>query len=424
MFKQLKNRFLILNLVIISTMMLISFAAIYLLTYQNVHKTINDELDKTLHFYEKFDNNPNNQHLGEKRFQNDRPDKFEQLADRSVSFLLVTDKQYKIISKASSFSMDDTLYKNAEEKALSQKKVSGTFKLNGNDWAFVNISVDGGYRLVFIDITSQKRILTTLIYTFMIVALVMIIFIYFISRFFANRSIMPVKDAFDKQQQFIADASHELKTPLAVINTNVDLLLSYGEDTINNQSKWLYYIKSESERMAKLTNDLLYLTQMDTSNNKMTFSDFNLSEVVENIILTMEAIIFEHDIKLDYNIEPDLMTHGSSEQIREAVMILVDNALKYTNKAGAVNISLKKRNNDIVLTVANSGKGISPEHLERIFDRFYRADKSRSRNSGGHGLGLAIAKTIINQHKGRIHAKSTVNEWTVFNIELPLACKR
>src|SRR5690606_32363607 len=119
--------------------------------------------------------------------------------------------------------------------------------------------------LVYLDVTAQQKIVTNLIYTFIIVGLAMLFIIYLTSRFFANRSIAPVKEAFDKQQRFIADASHELKTPLAVINTNADVLLSNDEDTIRNQSKWLHVIKSETERMKKLTNDLLYLTEMNNT---------------------------------------------------------------------------------------------------------------------------------------------------------------
>jgi signal transduction histidine kinase len=247
----------------------------------------------------------------------------------------------------------------------------------------------------------------------------MLIVILFISRFFANKAIKPVKDAFDKQKQFIADASHELKTPLAVINTNVDVLLSNGEDYINSQSKWLHYIKSEAERMAKLTNDLLYLTQMDYSDIKMIFTDLNLSETVENVILTMEAVIFEHRITLNYDIEPNLVINGNAEQIQQIVMILLDNAIKYTNSNGAVSISLKKNYNNILLSVKNTGEGISEEHIDKIFDRFYRTDKSRARKSGGYGLGLAIAKAITEQHGGKIFVRSVLNESTTFTVELP-----
>lgn len=246
----------------------------------------------------------------------------------------------------------------------------------------------------------------------------MLIILYFASRFFANRSIAPVKEAFEKQKQFIADASHELKTPLTIINTNADVLLSNSDDTIHNQSKWLHYIKSETERMTSLTNDLLYLTEMDDSRSRMIYSKFNLSDVVENIILTMEAVIFEKHISLEYDIEPDLTVLGNSEQIKQVIMILLDNAVKYSNPKGSVTLSLKKQHNDMVLAVTNTGEGIAPEHLASIFDRFYRTNASRARKQGGYGLGLAIAKSIIEQHKGKIYAKSFVGESTTFYVHL------
>lgn len=158
----------------------------------------------------------------------------------------------------------------------------------------------------------------------------MLIVIFFTSRFFANRSIAPVKEAFNKQKQFIADASHELKTPLAVINTNADVLLANSDDTIHNQIKWLHHIKSETERMKTLTGDLLYLTEMEDSRVGLMFTNFNVSESVESVILTMEAIVYEKDISLTYEIEPGLTVRGSSEQIKQVVMILMDNAIKYT----------------------------------------------------------------------------------------------
>jgi signal transduction histidine kinase len=271
---------------------------------------------------------------------------------------------------------------------------------------------------VFIDVTAQQGILTNLIYTFAIVGLIMLIVIFFLSRYFANRSITPVKEAFEKQKQFIADASHELKTPLAIINTNTDVLLANREDTIENQAKWLHYIKSETERMSGLTNDLLYLTQIDDSRSSMIHAKFNMSDAVETIILTMEAVIFEKNISLDYSIEPQLMVHGNSEQIKQVILILLDNAVKYSRAKGSVNVSLKKQNNDVVLAVSNTGEGIAAEHLDRIFDRFYRTDASRARKHGGHGLGLAIARSIVEQHKGEIYARSVVGEGATFYVRL------
>lgn len=411
MFKELRNKFLILNLVIISVMMVIAFSTIYLITYNNVKRDINLELHKISDINKKQKDNmkepiPN--------FNTMTPPQ-----DRSLSFTLITDNDGKTVSLLSIFHMEEDFYEKAKEKALSFNSDNGRFKLDDNHWAFVKISYMNGYRIVFLDITRQQSILTNLILTFLAVALLMLVAIFFISRFFANKSIAPIKEAFEKQKQFIGDASHELKTPLAVINTNVDVLLSNGEDSINSQKKWLNYIKSEVERMSKLTNDLLYLTQIDYSDVKMIFSNINLSETIENVILTMEAVIFENNILFDYDLEEGLTIHGNNEQIKQVVMILLDNAVKYTEPKGTINLSLKKINSNATLSITNTGKGISEDHLSRIFDRFYRIDKSRERKSGGYGLGLSIAKAIVEHHGGKIYARSVVNQSTTFIVELP-----
>ena len=169
---------------------------------------------------------------------------------RSVSFMIKTDDQWKITDTHSRFDMEDTFYTEALQK-VDQNKVgdserqTGQFALDGTDWAYVVDPSGDGHMIVFIDVTAQQGILTNLIYTFAVVGLVMLIVIYFLSRYFANRSIAPVREAFEKQKQFIGDASHELKTPLAIINTNADVLLANQEDTIANQAKWLHYISGK-----------------------------------------------------------------------------------------------------------------------------------------------------------------------------------
>ncbi|EFM11139.1 integral membrane sensor signal transduction histidine kinase [Paenibacillus curdlanolyticus YK9] len=425
MFTKLRNRFLVVNLVIISFMMLVAFAAIYTITYQNVHNDIDMELGRVSEFYHK----PDGKFGGEKQKDGDHfpmgdgskgsgKMNVNPPPERSVSFSLQTDEQWNITATNSRFDMDSEFYSLAISEAASAKSNAGQFTLDGNRWAYRVQTNEGEHQVVFLDVTAQQKIITNLVYTFAAVGLVMLVAIYFTSRYFANRSIAPVKEAFYKQKQFIADASHELKTPLAVINTNADVLLANSEDTISSQSKWLHRIQSETERMKTLTNDLLYLTEMDDSRASMLFSNFNASESVESVILTMEAVVFERDLSLQYQIEPDLTVRGNSEQIKQVVMILLDNAIKYANAAGTISVTLKKRHHDIMLTVTNTGEGIAPEHLDRIFDRFYRADPSRSRKQGGYGLGLAIAKSIVEQHKGKITAKSTPKESTSFTVQL------
>ncbi|WP_379137377.1 sensor histidine kinase [Paenibacillus sp. sgz500958] len=423
MFTKLRNRFLIVNLVTISLIMLVAFGSIYIITYQDVRSDINMELNRILDFHRDGDGPAGHKQSGgaftDPSLMDKGPmNKGDSPPERSVSFMLRTDAEWKLTSSDSKFQMDSEFYEQALKEAVSINKDTGEFNLDGSHWIYTKQPTADGHMLVFLDITAQQEILKKLIYTFTAVGSVMLITLYFASRFFANRSIQPVKEAFYKQKQFIADASHELKTPLAIINTNADVLLANQEDTIHNQSKWLHYIKSETERMANLTSDLLYLTEMDDSKTNMVFTTFNMSDAVEHIILTMEAVFFEKQLSLEYDIEPDLTAHGSSEQIKQVVMILVDNAVKYTNPKGEVIISLKKQHNDIMLSVTNTGDGIAPEHLTRIFDRFYRTDASRTRTQGGHGLGLAIAKSIIEQHKGKIYAKSVVGESTTFYVQL------
>nr|WP_145404770.1 HAMP domain-containing sensor histidine kinase [Paenibacillus xylanexedens] len=506
MFKKLRNRFLIVNLVSISIMMLVAFITIYTITYQNVQRETNMELYKVSDFYHSpyspsgsqiprgegqggeagsgassaagssadtrtergtstgtatgkgtdtgvsgstsgsgespgsgtgsgtgsaSDAMPSSVGKGGSggmvggEFGGNRGPGGDLNAPpaRSVSFMIQTDDQWNITGTHSRFDMEEPFYKEALQK-VDRSLVTGgerktdQFALDGTDWAYVVDPSGEGYMIVFMDVTAQQGILTNLIYTFAVVGLAMLIVIYFLSRYFANRSIAPVREAFEKQKQFIADASHELKTPLAIINTNTDVLLANQEETIESQAKWLHYIKSETERMSGLTNDLLYLTQMDDSRSNLIHTTFNMSDAVESIILPMEAVIFEKNISLDYNIEPDLNVHGNREQIKQVILILLDNAVKYSGPKGSVNVTLQKLNHDVMLTVFNTGEGIAPEHLDRIFDRFYRTDSSRARKHGGHGLGLAIARSIVEQHKGEIYAKSVVGEGASFYVRL------
>jgi len=420
MFKRLRNRFLVLNLVIISFVMFIAFLSIYLITYNNVQTDIENDLRRVLEFDKGLEinkNSPQLEFVGAQRLPVDNHP--QPPSNRSISFSIRVDPNGNITDFSSAFEIDEEFYELAKDKALSSNSDIGKFKADDTYWAFLIKPYLSGKQLVFLDITSRQAILANLVYTFTFVALIMLIVIFFISKFFADRAIKPVQEAFEKQKQFVADASHELKTPLATISTNADALLANPEDTIKNQSKWLYYIKSETERMAKLTNDLLYLAQMDYAEVKMVFSDFNLSKLVENAILTMEAIFFENGISLSYEIEPDLIAHGNQEQIQQVIMILMDNAIKYTDHQGKVSVFLKKQQNNLLFSVTNTGKGIPAENIDRVFDRFYRIDESRTRKSGGYGLGLAIAKTIVEQHGGKISVKSIPDESTTFYIKLP-----
>jgi len=234
-----------------------------------------------------------------------------------------------------------------------------------------------------------------------------------ISILLSNWMIKPVKDTFEKQKQFVSDASHELKTPISVIGANADVL----EHEIG-ENKWLSYIKSETSRMSKLVNSLLTVARLDDSKRKYNFTEFNLSKAVLNVALPFESTAFEAKIDFRLSIDDNITYKGQKEEIMQLTAILIDNAIKHTDTSGVVEISLKQLSNKKILEVYNTGLGINHWEKSKIFERFYRSDKARSRTSESYGLGLGIAKSIVRNHKGKIDVQSLEGKWAKFIITL------
>ena len=267
--------------------------------------------------------------------------------------------------------------------------------------------------------SQYDNMLFQLLKTLVLIGFISLIVLLFISIYLTNKSIIPIKETFEKQKQFIADASHELKTPLAIIKTNTSLVLSHPDDTIKNQSKWINYINLQTDRMSELISEMLCLAKMDTAENKLPLSPINISKIVESMILMFDAVIYENNIELETNISKNLFINGDKESLKKLFSIIMDNAIKHTNKNGNITVSLFSDKNKVKMIIRNTGEGIAHEHLERIFERFYRVDSSRDRETGGYGLGLSIASSIVKQHKGKIYAKSKIGEFTSFIVEIP-----
>ena len=255
-----------------------------------------------------------------------------------------------------------------------------------------------GQSLVVIDnhyVQSKlKEVLKNSLVFFLVLELVFIGIAKLISHWISR----PVEEAFNKQKDFIADASHELKTPLSVITASAEAL-----EKSPKEKKWLTNIKNESERMNNLIVDLLDLAKTENGNIEMSVG--NLSKAVELSVLTFEGRAYEKNIKLDYHICDNIMMKMNENSIKQVVEILLDNAIKHSKDKGKVEVSLKDGNN-IELTISNLGEPIPKGEEEKIFERFYRVDKSRNRNDNRYGLGLAIAKNIVTLHNGIIKAFS------------------
>ncbi len=238
-----------------------------------------------------------------------------------------------------------------------------------------------------------------------------------ISFIFTGQALKPVKETWIRQKEFIADASHELRTPLTVIQTNLDVVLSDEEGTVEENEIWLDNAYSETRVMARLIDQLLILAKADANEGKLDVSEFSLSEVVENVCQNMEIIAQNKNLDFQLNLEEDLKIRADYDKMRRLIVILVDNAVKYTEK-GKVTVSLyTDKNKRKVFTVEDTGIGIAKKDLNRIFDRFYRADKARHRE-GGTGLGLSIAKWIADVHRFSLTVESTVNVGTKFTVRM------
>ena len=332
-----------------------------------------------------------------------------------------TDTDGNIEKVNAPFDLTEDFYTDKINDIIYGSEDKGQIRSSNGYWSYKVVPLDTGFIIAFTECQAEHAMLRNLFLILLLVGVVALTVAFLISLSSANRSIKPVEESYNKQKQFVADASHELKTPLTTINTNVDVLLSHQENTIGEEKKWLDYIKTETERMTKLTNDLLYLARIDHDDGNVIFSKVSFSEAVESVILLMEAVIFENNVNLTYDITPDLFVNGSTEQLKQLVMILLDNAVKYTPKSGDINITLTHESSDAVLTVRNTGVGISEDAQKQIFERFYREDKSRARESGGYGLGLAIAKAITTACKGSIKVYSKKNEYTEFTVKIPVA---
>lgn len=259
-------------------------------------------------------------------------------------------------------------------------------------------------------ISSVKRIIIISI----ILSIISILIIYVIAKKLSKLIVKPVEKTFEKQKQFISDASHELKTPLAVIEANIDVL----ENEIGN-NKWMNYIQNEIESMDKLINELLLLAKMENIDNLQEYGVLNLSEETKIIVSMFESMAYEKSVELSSNIQENIMINGNKEDTEHIESILIDNAIKHTEAQKQVKVELKKEKNEIILEVKNMGTPIPEEEREKIFERFYRIDKSRNRKEKRYGLGLAIAKAIIEKYNGKIKVDFK-DGFTIFKVTWPI----
>jgi signal transduction histidine kinase len=230
----------------------------------------------------------------------------------------------------------------------------------------------------------------------------------------AGKSLRPVRVAFNRQHAFVSDASHELRTPLAVIRANAEFLQQEQPENVEARD-----IVSETDRLSSLVDALLAVARDDDRSAKALHMPVDLAEVVEVTVASFQTVTTDHELELTHATPDELMVMGDREQLRQVLVILLDNAVRYTPAGGRIHVQAREDGKEAVLTVHDTGIGIPEEALPQVFERFYRADDARNRQSGGVGLGLAIARELVTRHSGRISVTSTEGAGSTFTVRLP-----
>lgn len=437
MFKKLRNKFLLLSMSFTSLVMIVSFTAIYLTTYNNIQNSNAEKLGKVSVPVIGIGSNTQSFPSGATANGGVTIQAIKGIsADYTLSFSAVVDKDGKILNIHSFIDMPKENYEKAIETAWKNPQSKAAINLSGRLWQYavtttekviinkdngVVLATDGSeeYKISFLDVTESRQTLRELLTTFLIVGFFTLAVIFAVSLYFASRAIRPIEEAWEKQRQFVADASHELKTPLTIINSNIGAMLVNKEESIESQMKWLDYIKAGTDRMTYLIHNLLDLAKLDGADDEVQTALFNLSKTVSDIVSSMESAADAKHVSLSLAIESGIHICSDEDKIRRVVFILLDNAIKYVNENGWIEVSLVHAKRHVTYTVKNSGKGIAKEDLPKVFDRFYRSDKSRTGENGSYGLGLPIAKTSVESLGGKITAESKENDFTVFTVILP-----
>ena len=345
MFDKLKKKFILINMSLLTMVFVLIFGTIYITTSISMEKDLEHELKSTI-------SNPRKPGPNFKMM--------------SSSIIIELDSNNNIAKISSYIEIDEDILQDAIYTIIKNENNLDKIKIEGSSYGYLKEYTLKGLKIALISREPQINVLNNLLKVFIGIGSISLILLLFKSIYLTNKTIKPIKESFEKQKEFIANASHELKTPLTIIRTNTSLVLSNSSETVGSQSKWLNYINNQIERMSKLIDEMLSLAKLDTGKELEEFTVFDISKLINNVLLTFEAVIFENNIELSSNIEEDITIKGDRESIKKVFIILLDNAIKYTSKNGKIDVELIKEKNKIKLKIKNTGEGIKKEDLDKI----------------------------------------------------------
>ena len=400
MLKKLRIKFVCFTMAIVTVMLCVIFGTVYYFIGQSLESASLQTMRE----------------LAETPLQ---PDRLNQWAEELHLPYLIAQMGLRgdLIAVGGYFDLSDDGYlRQIVSDAASTGEQSGVLKEYG--LRYYRASTGFTQRIVFTDISAERETMRNLLQACALIGAGSFLAFLLLSLLLSRLAIRPVERAWEQQRQFVADASHELKTPLTVILTNAELLQAEGYDQ-DSRARFSGSILAMAHQMRGLVESLLELARVDNGAIRTATGELDLSALVQDALLPFEPLYFEQGLALETEIEEGLRVKGSETYLRQVPEILLDNAMKYAQPQSAVSLQLRRQGQRCQLSVASRGEEISKEDLKNIFKRFYRADKARSLDHS-YGLGLAIAESIVTEHGGKIWAESAGGVNT-FTVELPTA---
>lgn len=334
--------------------------------------------------------------------------------------------RYTTVGNYTNAKIPESAILGANEQVLESKDANGFLPDYNLYFAKRASSSEPGEEIIAYADGSSMNAWRNLAWTLLSVWIGAMVFLFLVNIFFSRWAMKPVRMSIKQQQQFTADASHELKTPLTVILANTAILKSQPDARVEDQMQWVDSTHVEAERMQLLVNDMLALSRPDGPKQNFATERVDFSDLVEGEVLQFESVAFELGVDIDSDICEGAEVDGNAERLGRMVATLIDNACKYAGEGKSVDVTLTRTPSNgtrgkVELKVHNDGPPIPEEDLPHIFDRFYRADKVRTSAKGGYGLGLAIGQEIAHEHDGMIEAESSAAAGTTFTVTLPVA---
>ena len=425
MFKTLKNQFAKMLMIFGGIVILIIFSGIFAGAYFSSQKEIEYTLKKSLITASKEDIVPEKEECVflliyvEKDSQN----------NSHIIFKYPNVVDYDILQNnyVDHYSQERTAWFDSIALSIAKNKNEDhTFKLNKRYYTYDFIEYDHPsskdcFLYAVLDYTNYVSNNDVTFISLLIGYFFVILLLSFSAVFIADKTVSPIQEAFEKQKELIANASHELKTPLTVINTNLSVLENNKDRTIASQNRWFNNISEQTSRMNNLIYQMLDLSKTENLLQSENKEVVDLTEMLQKLVMEFEVNAFEKTIEINLQANEIILFNCNRENILKLFTILLENAIKYTNLNGTINIYLAQKKNKIEFFIQNSGKGIAKENLNKIFQRFYKQDESYKKDSNhSFGLGLAIAKAIVDQLNGTITVESEENVSTTFYVKIPI----